>query len=173
MLRFWRKCIPLMLVYLSTTYTLYELLIMNLSVHKRSANGKTPVSLSVLCKIRYQQPADNVYRVLQHAVITLICQRFPCIPYSGPCSIPYSILQLLQFPDHTTSMHACRRKVRSRNELPSRMRPSLAHSAPTIAAVWYTDALPQCFTVRTGRYTTLTVQYNSSGAYLYGKRVSR
>ena len=39
-------------VYLSTT--LYELLIMNLCVHKRSANGKTPVSLSVLCKIRYQ-----------------------------------------------------------------------------------------------------------------------
>ena len=77
-------CIPLMLVYLSTI--LYELLIMNLSVHKRSANGKTPISLSVLCKVRYQQPADNVYRVLQHAFI-IIFQHFP-IPYSIPFRIP-------------------------------------------------------------------------------------
>ena len=98
-----------MLVYLSTTYTLYELLIINLSVHKRSANGKTPISLSVLRKIRYQQPADNVYRVLQHAVITFfnVSHAFH-IPVRVPFHIPFhSALQLLQFPTTlATSMHA-------------------------------------------------------------------
>ena len=100
MLHFQIKCILLMLVYLSTT--LFELLIMSLSVHKRSTNGKTPVSLSVLCKIRYQQPADNVYSVLQHVFITFFNVSHSI--FRVPFHIPFhSAFQLLQFTDHTTS----------------------------------------------------------------------
>ena len=107
----WRKCIPLMLVYLSTTYTLYELLMMNLSVHKRSANGKAPVSLSVLCKIRYQQPADNVYRVLQHAVITFFnVSRAFHIPARVPFHIPF--YSFYSFP---TTLLACMQTQSDRN----------------------------------------------------------
>ena len=75
-------------VYLSTT--LYD---DDLRVHKRSTNRKTPISLSVPCKVRYQQLPDNAYRVLQQAFIVY----FQCfaIPYSVPYSIPF---HLLQFP---------------------------------------------------------------------------
>ena len=82
---------------------------MNLSVHnevhRRCANGKIPVSLPVLWKVRYQQPADNVYSVLQHAFIIFFL--FPPfhilfhIPFGVPFYIPFhSAFQLLQFPDH-------------------------------------------------------------------------
>ena len=76
---------------------------MNLSVHKRSSNGKTPVSLSVLCKVRYQQPADNIYRVLQHAFITFFNISLFHIPFHIPFRVPFHIpfhsaFQLLQFP---------------------------------------------------------------------------
>ena len=78
----------------------YTLLIMNLSVHKKSVNDKTPVSLSVLCKVRYQQPADNIYRVLQHAFTNI--SPFHSIFHSVFHYIPFRIPALVS-PSHLTS----------------------------------------------------------------------
>ena len=123
-------CTPLLWLYtayvsLSINYTVW-IINNEFKCAQMSVNGKTPVSLSVLCKIRYQQPADNVYRVLQHAVIT-----FFNVSHSIFQSVFHSIFHFIphysfySFPTILLAIHACRRKatattlVRPRNELPS------------------------------------------------------
>ena len=65
----------------------YELLIRSVSVSPVQRIGRNPFLWTVLCNIRYQQPAGNhVYRVLQHM---LLSSSFNVSPFHIPFHSPF------------------------------------------------------------------------------------
>ena len=90
-------------VHLMKCVQLQTLWIMIIILHKgksNPANRQTPVFCIVPCKVRYQQPADNVYSMLLLSFFNVSSIHF--IPYSIPCSIPYSVPYIFHSIPHST-----------------------------------------------------------------------